>query len=117
MYIVLFVEVVLRHFHRCRYRSSTAVILLLEGRRSLGKLAIRKYSGSVVKSLRHLTRQEGGNSTGLTVPSYFSDRWGRNLRGQTTIRRCGASAMHPPLTPGELGGYASRVDGLLRDGA
>jgi hypothetical protein len=29
-----FVEVVLRHFHRCRYRSSTAVVLLLEGLRS-----------------------------------------------------------------------------------
>jgi hypothetical protein len=28
------VEVVLRHFHRCRYRSSTAVVLLLEGLRS-----------------------------------------------------------------------------------
>jgi hypothetical protein len=23
----------------------------------------------------------------------------------------------PPVTPGELGGYASRADGLLRDGA
>jgi hypothetical protein len=28
------VEVVLRHFHRCRYWSSTAVVLLLEGLRS-----------------------------------------------------------------------------------
>jgi hypothetical protein len=39
------VEVVLRHFHRCRYRSSTAVVLLLEGHRSLGELAIREYGG------------------------------------------------------------------------
>jgi hypothetical protein len=39
------VEVVLRHFHRCRYWSSTAVVLLLEGHRSLGELAIRKYGG------------------------------------------------------------------------
>ena len=37
------VEVVLRHFHRCRYWSSTAVVLLLEGHRSLGELAIREY--------------------------------------------------------------------------
>jgi hypothetical protein len=41
---------------------------------------------------------------GLTVPSYFSGRWGQNLGGQTTIHRCGANAMHPPLeTPGEPG--------------
>jgi hypothetical protein len=39
------VEVVLRHFHRCRYRSSTAVVLLLEGHRSLGEFAIREYGG------------------------------------------------------------------------
>jgi hypothetical protein len=43
---------------------------------------------------------------GLTVLSYFSHRWGRNLDGQTTRRRCGANAMHPPPpeTPGESGG-------------
>jgi hypothetical protein len=39
------VEVVLRHFHRCRYWSSTDVVLLLEGHRSLGELAIREYGG------------------------------------------------------------------------
>jgi hypothetical protein len=33
---------------------------------------------------------------GLTVPSYFYGRWGWNLGGQTTIRRCGANAMQPP---------------------
>jgi hypothetical protein len=43
--MALSVEVVLRHFHRCRYRSSTDVVLLLEGRRSLGELVIRKYGG------------------------------------------------------------------------
>jgi hypothetical protein len=41
---------------------------------------------------------------GLTVPSYFSGRWGQNLCGQTTIRKCGASAMHSPKIPEELGG-------------
>jgi hypothetical protein len=39
------VEVVLRHFHRCRYWSSTAVVLLLEGHRSLRELVIREYGG------------------------------------------------------------------------
>jgi hypothetical protein len=39
------VEVVLRHFHRCRYWSSTAVVLLLEGLRSHEELAIREHSG------------------------------------------------------------------------
>jgi hypothetical protein len=39
------VEVVLRHFHRCCYRSSTAVDLLLEGLRSHEELAIREYGG------------------------------------------------------------------------
>jgi hypothetical protein len=39
------VKVVLRHFHRCRYRSSTAVVLLLEGHRSLEELAIPEYGG------------------------------------------------------------------------
>jgi hypothetical protein len=39
------VEVVLRHFHQCRYRSSTAVVLLLEGLRSHEELAIREYGG------------------------------------------------------------------------
>jgi membrane protein YdbS with pleckstrin-like domain len=29
--MLVFVEVVLRHFHRSRYRSSPAVVLLLEG--------------------------------------------------------------------------------------
>jgi hypothetical protein len=33
------VEVVLRHFHRCRHRSSTTVVLLLEGLRSHEVLA------------------------------------------------------------------------------
>jgi hypothetical protein len=36
------------------------------------------------------------NSTGFTVSSYFSGRWGRNLCGQTTIRSYGASTIHPP---------------------
>jgi hypothetical protein len=39
------VEVVLRHFHRCRYRSSTVVVLLLEGLRSHKVLVIREYGG------------------------------------------------------------------------
>jgi hypothetical protein len=39
------VEVVLRHFHRCRYWSSTVVVLLLEGLRSHEELAIREHSG------------------------------------------------------------------------
>jgi hypothetical protein len=39
------VEVVLRHFHRCRYRSSTVVVLLLEGLRSHKVLIIREYGG------------------------------------------------------------------------
>jgi hypothetical protein len=39
------VEMVLRHFHRCRYRSSTVVVLLLEGLRSHEELAIREYGG------------------------------------------------------------------------
>jgi hypothetical protein len=51
----------------------------------------------------HATRMEVEyiyrNSTELTVPSYFSHRWGRNLCAQTTIRKCGASVMHPRLPP------------------
>jgi hypothetical protein len=39
------VEVVLRHFHRCRPWSSTAVVLLLEGHRLLRELVIREYGG------------------------------------------------------------------------
>jgi hypothetical protein len=39
------VKVVLRYFHQCRYWSSTIVVLLLEGHRSLGELAIREYGG------------------------------------------------------------------------
>jgi hypothetical protein len=42
---MIFVEVVLRHFHRSRYRSSTVVVLLLEGLRSHEELAIREYGG------------------------------------------------------------------------
>jgi hypothetical protein len=49
------VEVVLRHFHRCRYWSSTAAVLLLEGHRSLGELAIREYGGH--EDLRGLGRR------------------------------------------------------------
>jgi hypothetical protein len=32
----------------------------------------------------------------LILRSYFSDKGGRNLRDQTTMRRYGASAMQPP---------------------
>jgi hypothetical protein len=39
------VEVVLRHFHRCRYMSSTAVVLLLKGLRSHKVLVIREHGG------------------------------------------------------------------------
>jgi hypothetical protein len=39
------VEVVLRHFHRCRHWSSTAVVLLLEGLRSHKVLVIGEYGG------------------------------------------------------------------------
>jgi hypothetical protein len=53
---------------------------------------------------------------GFMVPSYFSDRWGQNLCGQTTIRKSGPSAMHPLETPGELGGYGTRAAGLPHAG-
>jgi hypothetical protein len=49
------VEVVLRHFHLCRYRSSTTMVLLLEGHRSLEELAIREYGGH--EDLRGLGRR------------------------------------------------------------
>jgi hypothetical protein len=39
---------------------------------------------------------------GFMVPSYFSDKGGRNLGGQTTIRRCGETAAHLTPVPGEL---------------
>jgi hypothetical protein len=39
------VEVILRHFHRCSYRSSTAVVLLLEGLRSRKVSVTREYGG------------------------------------------------------------------------
>jgi hypothetical protein len=39
------VEVVLRHFHRCHYWSSTAVVLLLEGALVSWLLAMREYGG------------------------------------------------------------------------
>jgi hypothetical protein len=42
---IIGVEVVLRHFHRCRYRSITAVVLLLEGALVSWLLAMRKYGG------------------------------------------------------------------------
>jgi hypothetical protein len=42
------VEVVLRHFHRCRYRSSTVVVLLLEGLRSHKVLIIREHKNFYV---------------------------------------------------------------------
>jgi hypothetical protein len=49
------VEVAQRHFHRCRYWSSTDVVLLLEGLRSLEELAIREYGGH--EDLRGLGRR------------------------------------------------------------
>jgi hypothetical protein len=39
------VEVVLRHFHRCRHWNSTAMVLLLEGLRSHKVLVIGEYDG------------------------------------------------------------------------
>jgi hypothetical protein len=49
------------------------------------------------------------NSTGLTTPSYFSGRWGQNLGSQTTIRKCGANGMHPPLNSQEARGSGACV--------
>jgi hypothetical protein len=43
------------------------------------------------------------NSMGLTLPPYFSSKWGQNLHDQTTMRRYGASTMQPPLDPGNVG--------------
>jgi hypothetical protein len=40
---------------------------------------------------------------GLTNPLYFFDKWDPNFRSQTTIQRCGASAMHLPTATGKLG--------------
>jgi hypothetical protein len=39
------VEVVLRHLYQCHSWSSTVVVLLLEGHRSLRELVIREYGG------------------------------------------------------------------------
>jgi hypothetical protein len=51
----MIVEVILRHFHRYHYRSSTDVVLLLEGLRSHKMLVIREYGGH--KDLRGLGRR------------------------------------------------------------
>jgi hypothetical protein len=40
------------------------------------------------------------NSDGFDVPSYFSDRCGRNLDGQVAARRLFASAAQPTPTNG-----------------
>src|SRR4029079_13110315 len=40
------------------------------------------------------------NSDGLVVPSYFSDRCGRNLDGHATARRCSANAAQPTPATG-----------------
>jgi hypothetical protein len=54
------------------------------------------------------------NSAGLTLPLYFSDKWDRNLRGQTAMRRYGASAMHPPPDPiGDVGVRAACLTGVV----
>jgi hypothetical protein len=45
IFAMVSVEVVLRHFYQCRYRSSTAVVLLMEGLRSYKVLVIREYGG------------------------------------------------------------------------
>jgi hypothetical protein len=49
------VKVVLRHFHRCRYWSSTAVFLLLEGLRSLWSWS----SGNTVDMKIYVVRAAG----------------------------------------------------------
>ena len=64
------------------------------------------------------------NSDGLVVPSYFFGKWGRNLGGHATARRCSASAAQPtPATgapdcirafTGGLGATASRSTLRLR---
>jgi hypothetical protein len=50
---------------------------------------------------------------GLTVPSYFYDRWDRNFHGQTTIWRCGVSVIHPLEPAGVLGGARHEPHALL----
>jgi hypothetical protein len=54
------------------------------------------------------------NSAGLTLPLYFSDKWGQNLHGQTTMRRYEASAMQPPLDIiGNVGVRAACLTGVV----
>jgi hypothetical protein len=53
------------------------------------------------------------NSAGLTLPSYFSGKWGWNLRGQTTMRRCEASIMQPPPDPEDVGVRAAYFIGVV----
>jgi hypothetical protein len=51
---------------------------------------------------------------GLILSSYFSDKWGQNLRGQITMRRYGASAMQPPSEPsGDVGVRAACLTGVV----
>jgi hypothetical protein len=47
----------------------------------------------------------------LTVSSYIFSSWDQNLRGQITMRRYGASAMHRPVAAGELGECVARATG------
>jgi hypothetical protein len=51
---------------------------------------------------------------GFALPSYFSNMWGQNLRGQTTMWRCAASAVQPPLDPvGDAGVRVAYLTGVV----
>jgi len=52
------------------------------------------------------------NSDGLVVPSYFSGRWGRNLDGHATARRCSANAAQPTPATGAPGCIRAFTGGL-----
>jgi hypothetical protein len=41
----------------------------------------------------------------LTLPSYFSGKWGRNMSAQITMQRYGVSAMQPPPDPEVIMGH------------
>jgi hypothetical protein len=75
---------------------------------SQGYRKVVGHDGLIISCRKDGGRVDLQEFDGLTVLSYFCDRWSQNLCGKTTICRCGTSATPPPPpeTPGELGGVA-----------
>jgi hypothetical protein len=84
------------------------------GHTSQGHREIVGHDGLISSCGEDQGRVDLHKLSGVALPSYFSGKWDQNLRGQTTMSRCEASAIQPPPDPaGGIGVRAACLTGAV----